>query len=173
MTSHAVVAASVLHMKPLARGMRTAAYLTVSDAGYDPRLALRRTMGQSHHCRTALIDGVPVAMWGVVGALLAESAYVWLIMADDITNMPLTIVREAKTQLAEIMIHYEEVAITIMPDDDAALRFATYLGFHDRHHGDDARSRKQIERDIRENPENRVSIGESYVIALGYHPGAR
>lgn len=167
---HRVVPSSILHVKALVRTMRRDAHVTVTGAGYDPRRALHRTMRQSHHCRTALIDGRPVAMWGVVGALLAERASVWLVMAEGVTSMPRSIVREAEAQLAEIRRHYSEIVVTILPEDETALRFAIYLGFRDRHDGNDRRDRKAVERRIRTNPKNRVPLADGYVIALGYHP---
>ncbi len=165
-----IVPASILHVKPMAARMRAAACATLQSFGFEPRMALRRAFLRSLMARTALMDGKPVAMWGVQGNLLDDTALVWLVMADDIANIPRTIVREARRELKSIMENYEEAATTVLPDDEAAIRFAVYLGFHDRHDDDEPASRKDIERSIRENPRNKIPIGDSFVIGLGYHP---
>lgn len=152
--------------------MRVAACMTLQSFGQDPRRALHRVFLQSLYCRTALIDGKPVAMWGVVAGLMSETAYVWLVISDQIANIPLSITREAKAELSKIMERYEELATTVLPDDDAAIRFAVYLGFHDDHDGPRL-SRKAREREIRENPAHRIPVGDQYVIALGYHASER
>ena len=169
---YSIVPASILHIKPMAKRIRAAACITLQDYGYLPRAALHRAFLRSLYCRTALIDGRPVAMWGVDGTLLSDTAYVWLVMSDEIAHIPRTIVREAKRELAAIMGRYSEVAATVLPDDDAAIRFAVYLGFHDRHDEDES-TRRELVRKIRENPLYRIPVGDRYVIGLGYHPEAR
>ena len=83
--------------------------------------------------------------------------------------MPFSIVREARSELALIMGRYHELATTVLPDDDDAIRFAVYLGFHDR---DGSASRKELIAAIKADPKYKIPVGDSYVIGLGYHPGA-
>lgn len=141
--------------------------MTLQSFGFDPRRALHRAMRSSFYCRTALMDGKPVAMWGIKGNLMCDVAFVWLVLSDDIANIPGAITREARRELRAIMANYRELATTVLPDDAAAVRFAVYLGFHDRHEG----KRKDIEREILANPRYRIPIGDSFVLGLGYHPG--
>jgi hypothetical protein len=168
--SYSIVPASIRHIKPMAARLRAAACITLQGFGYEPRRALHRVFLNSFYCRTAMVEGRPVAMWGITGTLLNDAAYVWLVMSDDIANIPRSITREAKTELSRIMENYREIATTVLPDDEAAIRFAVYLGFHDNHEGGEHQSRKELERQIRENPKLRIPIGDSYVIGLGYHP---
>lgn len=170
--NYEITTASIRHVRPMSRHLRAAACMTLRGFGFDSRRALHRAFLQSIYCRTALIDGKPVAMWGVVAGLMSETAYVWLVISDQIANIPLSITREAKAELSKIMEHYDELAATVLPDDDAAIRFAVYLGFHDSHDGPKL-SRKAREREIRENPAHRIAIGDQYVVALGYHPAER
>lgn len=167
---YCIVPASPRHIRPMAAKLRAAACITLQAFGYEPRRALHRIFLNSFYCRTALIDGKPVAMWGVTGTLLGDVAYVWLVLSDDIASMPRSIVKEAKRELSAIMENYREIATTVLPDDAAAIRFAVYLGFHDNHEGGDTQSRKALERDIRENPKHRIAVGDHYVIRLAYHP---
>lgn len=165
------VKGSIRHVRPMSRQLRAAACMTLQGFGYDPRKALHKAFMQSFYCRTALMNGSPVAMWGVTGTLLSCEAFVWLVLSDRIANIPLSIVREAKSELSRIMQNYDELATTVLPDDEAAIRFAVYLGFHDRHDSDERLSRREIQQLIMTDPKYRIPIGDSFVIALGYHGG--
>lgn len=163
-----VVPASVRHLKPMSAQLRAAACITLQDFGIDPRHALHRAFIASRYCRTALMDGRPIAMWGVKGTMLGDTAAVWLVLSQDVTHMPVAVVKEAQAELARIMQTVDEIAITVLPDDEAAIRFACHLGFHDR---EDIRlSRKELVRAIMDDPKYRIPIGDQFVIALGYHP---
>lgn len=168
--AYTVVPASVRHLRPMSRQLRAAACITLQGFGLDPRAALHRAFLASSYCRTALQDGKPVAMWGVKSVMLGDTAAVWLVLSEAVTSMPVAIVREARAELARVMETKREVAITVLPDDEAAIRFAVFLGFHDRDNDDGHRSRKELCADIVKDPQHRVPIGDSYVIALGYHP---
>ena len=146
--------------------------MTLQGYGFDPRRALHKAWRQSSYARTALIDNKPVAMWGVTAPLLGETAYVWLVMSDDIAHMPRAILTEAKRELSAIMQNYQEVATTVLPNDEAAIRFALHLGFHDHHdEEDEPASHKTRLREVMENPRHRIPVGDSFVIGLGYHGG--
>ncbi len=170
--THEIVRASPLHLRPLTRTLRTAACITLDRYDINPRLALHRAFMSSHYCRTALIDGRPVAMWGLEGSLLGDLAFVWLVLSNEASSMPMTVMREARRELASVMENYVEVATTVLPDDDAAIRFAIYLGFHNEDEQLDLPLRERIRR-VKDNPEYRFPVGDHYVIGLGCHGGAR
>lgn len=150
MSSYQIIAASIRHVRPMSECMRAAPAL--DGYGFNPRAALRRAFRSSSHCRTALVDGRPAAMWGVIGTLLGDSAYVWLVLSKQIRRMPVAIVREAKAELARVMENRSEVKATVLPDDVEAVRFAGFLGFR---------------------PEGRLPIGDSFATLVSYHPEAR
>jgi hypothetical protein len=168
---HEIVAASVRHIRPMSKRLRTAACITLQRFGQDPRRGLHRAFISSNYCRTALIDGRPVAMWGVCGALMSNVASVWLVIAEDIVNLPLAIVREARTELSRVMGNYHELVTTVLPDDEAAVRFALYLGFQGFEDDDDAPRKVRYE-EIMSDPKHRIPVGDSYVIGLGYRAEA-
>lgn len=165
-----IVPARALHIRPMARQLRAAACITLQGFGLNAREALRRAFIASPYCRTAVADGKPIAMWGVKHTVLGDTGVVWLVLSDAVTKMPVAIVREARIELARVMAQLDEVAITVLPDDEAAVRFAVFLGFHDRDNDDSHLSRHEMTRAIIADPQYRVPIGDSYVIALGYHP---
>lgn len=173
MNTYQIVPASIRHIKPMAARLRAAACITLQGFGYEPRRALHRAFLASYYCRTAVLDGKPIAMWGTKSVLLGDEALVWLVLSDEVTKMPLSVVKEARAELAKIMDDYREVAITVLPDDEAAIRFAVFLGFHDRDNDDGHFTRKDMCQQIRENPNYRIPIGDSYVVALGYHPAQK
>ncbi len=146
-----IVKASVRHVKPMALGMRAASWLAMQRYGGGARRAVFKAFTLSSYCRTALIDGKPVAMWGVVGSLLDERADVWLFLSRDIGRMPLAIVREARAELGVATEQYSYLEATIVPEDEASIRFARFLGFEGRE-------------------EDRIPIGDSYVLRMSYQP---
>lgn len=170
-TAYSIVPASIRHVRPMSSRLRAAACVTLQGFGFKPREALRRAFVDSYYSRTALVGNRPVAMWGVKGSLLDEAAMVWLVLSEEITQMPRAIVREARAELARVMLNKSEIAITVLPDDEAAIRFAVHLGFHDRDNDDGSLSRRAMCEAIVRDPQYRVPLGENYVIALGYHPG--
>lgn len=168
MSDYSIIAGSPRHIKPMAAQLRAAACVTLQGFGFNPREALRRAFVVSSYCRTAMKGGKPIAMWGVKTGLLADKGMVWLVLSNEVTHMPVAVVREARAELAKVMETLDEVAITVLPDDEAAIRFAVAMGFHDREEG---LSRKDLTRQIMTDPKFKVPIGDSYVVALGYHPG--
>lgn len=156
MTSYTVVPGSVRHIRPMAASMRHAAAMALDGYGFNPREALRRAYVASHHCRTAMIDGKPVAMWGAAGALLSDGAYVWLVLSDAVRSIPRAIVREARADLAEVMERYPRISATVLPDDEDSVRFARFLGFSG-----------EID-----DPEARIPMGDHFAIRMTYRPEA-
>lgn len=127
--AYTVVAASVRHIKPLSMALRAGACATLRDFGADPRQALRRAYVDSFYCRTALIGGVPVAMWGAQGSLLSDHAVVWLALGHDAARHPLAVVRAARRELALMCATRDNLHAVISQDDAGALVFAESLGF--------------------------------------------
>lgn len=167
-----IVPASPKHIRPMSRRLRAGACVTLQAYGFDPRRALHDVFLKSHYSRTALIEGKPVAMWGLLGQLLSETAFVWLVTSDEIGRFPGLLVRETRRELAEMMQGYREFSTTVLPNDEAAVRFALYLGFHDdgeeENEEDEPVSHKRRAQQIMLNPRRRIPIGENYVIGLTY-----
>jgi hypothetical protein len=168
MKNYEVVTASIRHVKPLSASLRGAHCANLLAFNIEPRRALHDAFLASPFCRTALIEGRPVAMWGVKSDLISPTGFAWLVISNEITGLSLSIIKETKKQLAEMMKTYHELAITVLPDDFAALRFAVFLGFHDRDQQMN-QSRKISQLEIVTDPRNRVPYGDGHIIALGYH----
>ena len=168
---YSIVRASIRHIRPMSEVMRPASAAAVQGYGFNPRTGLRRAFTSSFHCRTALVDGKPVAMWGVAGTLLGDTANVWLVLSAAAQKMPRAVLREAKAELEQTMRYYGAVVTTVLPDDAASVRFAIHLGFRGAtEDGENESIDDDIQRDILANPKYRIPLGDSYAIRLGYQP---
>lgn len=142
-----IVPGSIRHIRPMSRAMRSAGAAAIEGFGFNPRAGLRRAFVASHHVRTALIDGRPVAIWGLAGSLLAHETTAWLVLSDEAGEMPIAIVREARQQLASAAQDYEEVVATVLPEDERSVRFAEFLGF---------------------KAGDKIAMGDGYVLKMHY-----
>ncbi len=167
MVDYQIVPASILHVKPMVARIRTASYIGLQAFGLNPRQALHRVFIKSFYSRTAIIDGQPVAMWGVAGTILGDCGEPWLVLSQQVTDMPVAIVREARHELKSMMNERETLVVNMIPDDDEALRFALHLGFSDGKGG----TRREMEDRIKTDLAARIPVGDSYVIPLTYAAG--
>lgn len=148
--NYEIVPGSIRHVRPLSRTMRSAGAMAVENFGFNPREGLRRTFVESHSCETALVDGRPIAMWGLVGSLLGETVYAWLVLSDEAGDMPLAVVKEARKALSRAAGGYRYILATMLPEDEKSVRFARFIGFT--------------------ADEERIPVGDSFVLKLRYQP---
>lgn len=165
-----IVTASPRHLRRLSSDLRMASCMALDRFGVDHRRGLHHAFVQSFYCRTALMDGRPVAMWGAVGSILDDGVFVWMAMSNRLTAMPPLVLRVARSELRAIMDRYGQISTTVLPDDEASLQFAVALGFHDRDEDEDLGRRKSLARSILADPRYKLPIGDSYAIGLAYHP---
>lgn len=132
-----VVIGSIRHVKPLGAVMRQNICLSLTTAGMTPRDALRHALVASRYCRTALRDGVPVAMWGATSPLLCDKAMVWIVLRAGAARIATAVVRRARRELAEMQDAIGDLYAVIETDDDRSLAFARHIGFNEveRHSG--------------------------------------
>lgn len=130
------VPASVLHVKPIAADLRSALCSSIAASGGHPRAALRRALGNSIYARTALLDGVPAAMWGMSGTLMSDRASAWLALTETALRHPVLIMREARRELAIMATSAGQLFTNIVRDDERALALARNLGFQPSHGGE-------------------------------------
>ena len=124
-----VVPSSVRHIKALAAELRPAACQTLRAFGADPRRALHHAVRQSHYCRTAILKGQPVAMWGAAGAMLGDTVIVWGAFTLEAVRFPLAIVRGARSELAKLGRDGTSLHAMVAVADDKAILFAQTIGF--------------------------------------------
>lgn len=127
----------------------------------------RKVFDDSAFRRSWFVDGELAAVGGVTGSLLSPHGFVWLALSQDVIRFPLAIIREARRQLGEIMATKTELATTILANDDVALRFSAFLGFHAKHDRGLRTWRDHLRSLQTETPQ--IPVKKGFAIALGYH----
>jgi hypothetical protein len=113
----------------MARLLRPEHKAAIVLLGVDTHRELRGAYDDSSFCRAWLIDGELAALGGVRSTLLSQMGYVWLALSAKAMQNPVAVVKEARRQLAEIMLVKRQLATTLLDGDDAAYRFAVFMGF--------------------------------------------
>lgn len=84
-----IVPAETRHIGYLARHMRAIDKLECRAMGREPKQALRAGIAASARCWTALLDGLPHAMFGVVvESVLTCEAVPWFLGTDEVYRHP-------------------------------------------------------------------------------------
>jgi hypothetical protein len=135
---------------------------------------LRRAFDDSYFRKAWIVDGHLAGIGGLRGSTLSPRAYIWLALTDRATRYPIEMVKEARRQIADIMVTKNELLTTVHADDRAAQRFALFLGFHvgDQPAAETHFGRKTLQEYILSTPEVRVPFGKSHLIRMGYHGAA-
>lgn len=80
-----IIAASPAHVGRVANRMRAIDRLETGAKGRSPKAALRLSLRSSTWACTVLLDGDPVAMFGVVAAsLIEDKGRPWFLGSDDV-----------------------------------------------------------------------------------------
>lgn len=117
------------HCGAMIRRLRADHRTAIASLGISPHHNLRFNFDTSMFTRAWLIDGELAGLGGVTGSELASTGYVWLALSEKATQFPIAIVKEARRQLARIMLTKHDLVTTIIPEDKTSLRFATWFGF--------------------------------------------
>lgn len=173
-TKFDIVEARLWHTGQMARLLRFEHHRALTVIGADAHRELRLGFEDSSYCRSWLIDGRLAAIGGVRATALSPLGYVWLALTDEACRHPIALVKEGRRQIAHIMRVKRELATTLIEGDDAARRFAVFMGFHVAHDGvgDAAVSRagrRMLLESMNTYSERRVRVGKGYAVAVGYH----
>lgn len=97
--------------------------------GKDPRRALRQSFRAALICRTVEVDGEVAAIGGLGGDILSDAGTLWLLTTDLIERVPVSFVREARRQVAEMQGLRPRLEGYVAADYRGALRLLEVLGF--------------------------------------------
>lgn len=141
------------------------------QVGISTHRDLRRTFDGSYYRKAWLIDGHLAGLGGLMGSTLSPRAFIWMALTDRATHYPIEMVKEARRQIADIMVTKNELLTTVHADDKAAQRFALFLGFHvgDQPPAETHFGRKTLQEYILSEPKVRIPFGKSHLIRMGYH----
>ena len=169
-----VVEAKIYHCGRMARLLRQEHDYHLRRCGVDLHRELRNNFNNSTWCRAGFVDGRLVGLGGVMGSELDWAGFVWLALSQEVRNHPISAARVLRGLLSEIMGTRRELATIVIPEDDAALRLAVFMGFHSEHEGEGSQassraSRHALARYLKDNPSLRIPLGKGTCVALGYH----
>lgn len=174
MTTFAIRDARHYDCGRMARMLRPDHEAALVRVGVNTHRELRATFDGSYYRKAFLIDGKLAGMGGAVGSILSPFAFVWVALTDRATRYPIQIIREARKHLAEIMVTKTELVTTVMLDDPAALRLATFLGFHVADQGlgapaETRAGRRTLREFITSTPEMHLQLKGRPLVKMGYH----
>lgn len=169
-----IVEAKPWHCGRMARILRHEHQRELGKGGMNIHREIKANFDGSTWKRSGLVDGRLVGMGGVLGSPLETTGFIWLAMADEVKKHPLAVARVLRSLLDEIMQTRHELATVVIPEDDAALRLAVFMGFHCEHDGEGSPAmtrlgRRELARYLRENPDLRMTLGKTTCVPLGYH----
>jgi hypothetical protein len=98
-------------------------------SGGHPRRWIRWQLSQSSEAWTAIVNGIPVGMWGVTGSEIETEGMVWAAFTDLARRFPLTLLRGSKAWVEHVMIGRLTLTSLVRASDLRAQRFARHLGF--------------------------------------------
>lgn len=169
-----IVDAKRWHVGAIMHRLRHEHALALDRVGEDAHREFRTVFDDSAFKKALLIDGRLAAVGGVHGTLAESTGYAWIAISQGATKYPLTLVREVRRQLELLGAMKQELATTIIGGDEAAKRFAIFLGFHVEHGGmgEPAFSkpgRKRLSEHLDTTPDIRIPWKKGYVIPMGFH----
>lgn len=130
MVDYDIVEAQPWHCGAMSRMLRHEHQKVLATIGLRTHHELRGAFDESSFRRACLVDGKLVALWGVTGPLASAFGLVWLAFSNAILKKyPLTIIKEARSQIADMLLTKRKLFCTILEGDEAAARFAIFLGF--------------------------------------------
>jgi len=125
-----IVAASPAHVGRIATRMREADVVECRAMGHSPKQALRDGLVASTLCLTALVDGRPEAMFGlVVNSALAGEGAPWMLGTEAIYDHPRAMLRWGPRFVAAMLDSTPALSNLVSVDNARAIRFLRRLGF--------------------------------------------
>lgn len=127
-----VVEGRLHHCGQLIHRMRTEHFEALTAFGINHKLAhkaLVESFNASSFRRAWLIDGKIAGLGGVHGMMASSTGFIWMVLTQEATKYPVSVIKEARKQIEEIMLTRCQLNTSIITRDVTALRFAEYMGF--------------------------------------------
>ena len=124
-----VIEAKRQHCRQMARKLRREQADAVVRFGADAHRELVGAFDRSSWRKAWMIDGHLAGLGGVQSSLAASEGIIWLAVTQNACRFPVSMVRTARQQIAEIMQTRRKIVTTIFQSDSASKRFAIHLGF--------------------------------------------
>ncbi len=126
-----MVQATMEHAAQMAPKMRDEDVAEVGALGFSPLEALQISLSTSSIAHAALLDGEPVAMWGICpeNILGGGKALVWLLGTSQATRHGKTVLRASRTFVDYVQQEYDVLECFTDERYVAAVRLVYWLGF--------------------------------------------
>jgi GNAT superfamily N-acetyltransferase len=121
--------ATLADLRSIAPRLRAIEREEMALLGVKPRHALARMYRESHTARAVTLDGVPVAAFGLRGALVGTEADAWMVTTAEVDRLPVAFFKTARAELARMLEGRSRLTSTIWGRQDAAVRAMAMLGF--------------------------------------------
>lgn len=126
---YALEPASDAHAQAMAPRLGGAINRKWARLGFTPIEGIRYSIGRALRAETWLVDGVPVAMFGVgMESLCGGPLVPWLIATPDLRRHRVHFLRRARVGLRWLAGDARYMAGWVEADDRSAVRFLAWLG---------------------------------------------
>jgi hypothetical protein len=140
MIAYRVIEAKQWHCGAMIHRLRDEQTNLAISLGVNAHRSLRTAYCESGIARSWISEtGDILAMFGVAGPLLATEGEIWLALSKEATRYPITIIKQARRQLSQVMLFKHRLYATPSVKDPASVRFAKRLGFIELPGEDDVR----------------------------------
>lgn len=173
MTEFRIVEGRPYHCGQMSRILRLDQQKAIALIGMNTHHEMRDKFDQSVFRKAWLINNRLAAVGGITGSILSAYGLVWLALSNEAMKYPLAVVKESRRQLNQAMITRHMLVTNILDGDEAAKRFAVFLGFvpYDECESLPASSihgRRDMKRKIDESPVARSPLGNGFVVTMTY-----
>ena len=124
-----IVETRAQHIRELARRMRSEDRSEMFCAGCRPLNTLWGLWRDSSLCRTALLEGRVVAVWGCEGTALETEGRPWLFTTPIVELVPITFYRQTQMEVAEMLATRRRLSAHVLASYDRSVAFFSRLGF--------------------------------------------
>jgi len=125
-----IAPASLAHVGAIAIRMRAADRVECAALGHSPKQALRAGIASSSPAWTALVDGRPEAMFGlVVTSALGGEGRPWMLGSDAVYAYPRAMLRRGPHFLAAMFTATPRLSNLVAADNVRAIRLLRRWGF--------------------------------------------
>ncbi len=118
------------HVSVLKSNLREEDKREVMGLGVSIQQSLWYGYKNSVYRKTALIDSIPVAMWGLCGVLLGGKGLPWLLTSPDVTRLsPLKFARIYQEEVKKMLSMFPILENLVDAEYAAAVRLLDIVGF--------------------------------------------
>lgn len=125
-----IVAPSIRHIGPIAHGMRGVDRMETAAFGFTPKGALRRSLSASVMAATALLDGIPIAMFGCAPQSEIDGVgNPWFLGTDAVASCAGHLLSHGPLVITKMHARYRTLENRVCVDNGRAIRLLRRWGF--------------------------------------------